>query len=245
MLGRSSARPKVPDPAGSASPERAELALAIASRQAADDAVAKLKAATSELWSALTAAEEAAGKAQIKLEEVKAAAADSLIATIGSGTSAAPTAIRDARNQVQDAEDQQAAVMAAIAAIKGKLAEAEAEQAASAKRVHLCAATVMQRSPEAAAVLQQVTGLQEQLLRSGALFLWLASAGAFCPRDPTGRDVPGHEGEFEVRRRMWSPPNHWRGGSPDVALGRLSPDAPHWEAAMRALETDANAPLPA
>ena len=245
MLGRSSARPKLVEPTGFASPERAELALAIAARQAAADAVAKLTAAKSDLWSALTAAEEAASKAQIKLEEAKASAADNLIATIGSGANAAPTAIRDARNQVQDAEDQQAAVRAAIDAIKGKLAEAEAEQSASAKRVHLCAATVMQRSPEASAVLKQVTALQEQLLRSGSLFLWLASAGAFCPRDPTGRDVPGHEGEFEVRRRMWSPPNHWHGGNPDVALGRLSPDAPQWEAAMRALETDANAPLPA
>ena len=238
-----SARPKLVEPSGFSTPERAELALAIAAKAAAIEAEANLRRAAGNLFSARTGAEVAVEKAKAVLDQARSAVANHIVSTASGGAAAAPVGMREARSALLEAEDHLAATRLAVSSLDGKVDLARGDVEAAAQRVEQAVRVVLSTSPTTKAVTATVMKLTDELLRHGSLLLWLVEQRILLPRDRYGCVIGEDKATTEAARRMWSPPNHWPTTSP-VQLQHISPDAPLWQAARIALLTDANAPLP-
>ena len=167
-LLRSSARPKLLQPTGFDSPARADLAIAIAARDALQADVDRLKAAEEPLeqaqrdaWRAITAAKEAVEAAQISATEY-------VLAKASGNASAAPMTTRQARDALADAEDADASVKAAQAKRRAELDAAEMSLGFAREKVKKAVAAVMREHPDLPALVGRIDKLQRELLEAAA-----------------------------------------------------------------------------
>lgn len=99
------------------SPEREALAAAIAAHKGLLAEIAAVDVALSSAWSAIVAAERDAERAAARIEEAKANAAKFQTDTLLGKAGAAPVSIREARAAAQDADDALATAREARAAL--------------------------------------------------------------------------------------------------------------------------------
>jgi hypothetical protein len=180
MLGMKTARPKLvtaPAGGGYGSAARAELALAIAERQAAEGAVANLASARERLSEALGAAFLKIERAKEGIEDAKTAASSHMLATAIGAAGDPPMSVSAARAALQAAEDEFTAAQAA----RGGLNKHEAEVIANVKRaearVREAAMKVVSEAAPGDGLLEEVRDLQRRLINRGRLLTWLMKEG--------------------------------------------------------------------
>ncbi len=240
MLGaRVSARPKLVS-GGFASPQRAELGLAIAERQAAEEQLAKLEGAAGQLRDAQYAADEAVAAAAEALEVAKAAASQHVLASAIGEAGEAPQTVKAARAALLEAEDGLDAAKAARNGLSERIEAARSQVRRAADRAKDAALAVLLQSPAVVAVAEALEQAERDLADAGAAFAWFLNQGAYPRVETPGSTFgkPADRAQAEALRRYYTPANYWH------ELTQAMPGARPWEATLEALQVDANASLP-
>ena len=216
-----SARLKLADAPGSStrprSPEREALASAIVKRNAAAARVQAIKAAQETADRNVLGARRAVEVAEQNIQSAKAAAARHLTDVAMGRDAAAPMSIRQARSALQDANDELEAAEAARAALGKETVEVRAAHASlDALNVHV---QDVARAVVAADPLPRTMADRREKL-------WREVAELSAALDILGASVLG-------RPVSNCPPAFHDLKSPD-----------QWRGAMKALETNPDAPLP-
>lgn len=225
------------------SAERTALAEAIANvtelRAQFDGTTTAIGPAESVLWAAV----EGLDAAPELVERAKANAAIYLQQQARGLAPELPQTIREARNQVADAQDAVDAARAAVTAlkaetdrIKGRLPWAEEVVRCTARAV-----VHVEAGATAFALAAELAAAQRIVVALGDTVEWLAGAGAFTMIEQHGGNY-GRPADDTVRMtltRLQSSPHSWN------ALAPAQPSATAgWVAAFAALQLDATAPLP-
>ncbi|MGI4945164.1 MAG: hypothetical protein ACRYHQ_32150, partial [Janthinobacterium lividum] len=233
----------VAPPAPAQSAERAALAVAIASHaelQARCNAAYKARdTADRAIW----AARECLDAAPELIERAKANAAKALVDGALGVASPTSQSIREARNVLQDAEDELEAAEASRAALRTEEDSLGRAMLWSQSKVQIAAEAVVraEAANAAQALAAEVVRLQDEMLRQGQALEWLASRGALPVVEEHG-SLHGQVRDPGVRiaiERMMAAPFRWNLEDVDAR-----PGADAWRAALVALQFDAMAPLP-
>jgi hypothetical protein len=225
----------------SLSPERQALADAIAERDATKAEFEAVQRAAGG-WD--SPARQAVRQAEAALEEATAAiekalqnAATYLVEQAsGAGTPPAVT-IADARRDEQTARDNLAAAESALATLKARIGPAEDALGWKEMKVRDAVEAVLKAAPETEAVLVEVENAMRVLWQHGAVLQAIHRAGALDLRNV---ETPGRSDLSRANRlhgRMHQPPMYWPDFPPAGAVGL-------WNAAVKALHTDASTVLP-
>jgi hypothetical protein len=241
MKDRTSARPRLVDPHGFAGPERAELAIAIAER----DAVTRAQTGTIAAAERIDQAFSVARSAVVEAEEALAAAKAADVASQIDGTGGTASGVKTARLALHEAEDALDTAQSARDVLSTRMPAVEVDIGKAELRVEAAASAVLQA--EAAGVAHalgaEMEGLQRQLSAASSLLQWFVKAGAIPlvteygsqfakPLDPATR---------AAQARSYVPAIYWHDSN-----GQPFPAArcEAWDAALMALKADANAELP-
>jgi hypothetical protein len=234
MKSSASARPKLVEPSGFDSAARADLAIAIAARRAAAEALSRLEGANTGLWSAWSDATAAVQSAKDGVDQAAALATSYLIAKAVGDAGAAPVTVKAARQALTDAEDALEAARNARDGLTQQVEDATRDLALARRRVSDAALQVLREAPGLDHLVAEVTRLQRELADKGAALAWLIGKGGVSVQDVQAKRSPA----ALAHDRYWVPPSSWK------ALLQGQPGPQPWMAALAALEQDATAPLP-
>jgi len=225
------------------SPERQALADAIIGSRQIET---RLTTAAADKASAFTAKVDAQGRleaAQAAFEQAKLDTGLYLLAVASGNAGAPPPTIREAREAITDAQDQ---LDAAAGIYEAATAEHEAVAAAASnhfvvERLRDLAMNVIRAEGRAAAdaVAAQVRQAYDDLLLHGSTLEWLAGARMFAVVTDVG-SLHGRPADETLRRALQAVTNVRAGN----AYTRYPDGSAPWGAALAALLTDADAPLP-
>jgi hypothetical protein len=222
-------------------PERQYLADAIEARNAAKAKYDALQNAVGDWHSPARAAVRAA---ENKIEEATAAvakatedAAANLVAGhVGEAVTPVKT-IAQARLEEQTARDELEAAQSAVFILKGQLGVAQSEYEFKEQRLKEAVSVTLQAAPEVDALVKNVERLQAELYAAGAVLLALSSHNGLDERSARSENDWQHPRHARIKNRLQQPPHIWQ----DLLA---SPKRQEWEAAIKALSTDASAALP-
>ncbi len=221
-------------PSPALSPERAALAAAVAAARESRETFAALETAHGRARQERWAADAAAEAAQAAVDQSARAAVQHMVDTALGSAGTPPMTPREARAALAEAQEHAELCVSTFRTLDGRLAEASSEVRQHADRLPAKVAAVIGASPELADLIAKVEHHQREMIRLG-----LALEGLMVPdeREPNGAMSP----LGRVKNRMLLPPLSW-----DLACApdRIPTVRPDWEAAARALESDARAPLP-
>lgn len=220
------------------SPLRVALADRIEAARSANARSAAVASAHQTADAAVHRARRALETAASALEKSKADAG-TFLADVALGTAGErPTTIRDARNALQDAEDELTSALAARDALNAQMAQGEGSP--ELNRALLKDAAIAVLTSEAAttanALVAEVHALQRQLAERGAALAWLANETGIFARGTFGGIVDPQAAT--AMARLSSPPTAWMGLSGEQHAGRDK-----WETALARLMSDAGAQL--
>jgi len=221
-------------------PERQELAKAIEElrqRSAEMAAVEKAIATASERVFSLAAAVDTATE---DVDKAKADTVTHLVDHAMGGTAVAPRTIRQARNALQEAEDELAAARTARGELERRKADLLFPVSLATGRVDDAITAVLQAAPETAAAVAELAELVRRLATLGPLVTWLSAARVFAadaPETLLAKRLPDALDGVFFRESSVAPPDPRRDPAIDAR--------PAWQAAVAALRSDAAAPLPA
>jgi hypothetical protein len=235
---KSSARPKLVSGGGYDSPARAALAIAIAEKAAADEAHRRLVAAGETLERAVYAADAVVEAARSAIDEAREATVAHLTATATGTAGKAPKTVKQARQELADAEEALALARAARDGLQGRVEEAKATAGAMVDRVRSAAKAVLGESQIAAGLLPELALLQREFIAKGRALSWLMSQGVL-PGDASGVRQKG-----DPLRDAWRMKQFVDMLPVDYAVAADATHAPAWQAALEALMQDPAAPLP-
>lgn len=231
----------LPAPAPTA-PERAALAEAIAHRAECERVVAALEAAQNPGWDRCEEAQRALQAAGAALALAKADAANfAADEAVGRAPAHKPD-VRAARAAMLDAEDALDLARSARAALTVRLDEARTEAAEAVGAARRAALEVLRGSPAIGAVVARLDAAQRDMMDAGAALGWLLHRKLVDTAPTPGESryaAPTPALATLVHSRFTSPVETWR------ALAAEVPGAGPWDAALAALERDANSELPA
>lgn len=236
------ARPRLVEPGAFASQERAELALAIAERNAAAEAQARLVGAQERVHEGVYAANRDVERLTAAADRAQAdAVAHALARATGSAGEAPPT-VQEARAALSAAQDGLAIARGARDGLVAAIDEAARVLEQAMRRVEVAARAVVasEACRAAQAAVAEVEQLQNALVMSGGRLLWLSRSGALPVIENHG-PMFGQVRDDRTRAaisRLSSPPDQWR------ELLAQNDGAAAWIAAFEALLVDAATPLP-
>lgn len=243
---RSSARPKLVDAGSFATPSRAELALAIAERRTAENALKSLTEASERLRRGATTTSEKVEAAKDALERAKEAASAHVLASAIGTAGVPPVTVKAARAALQEAEDEHAAAITARNGLDEHVTDAERNRLKADNRVRDAAKAVMR--DHAAGLLDEVLRLQREMIAKGRALSWLMREEVLPGDSPKPRQ------EDDPLRAAWRTKQFIDMLPADYLVDaetgryeanhRLYSGAPAWQEALEALTRDANATLP-
>lgn len=241
MIGaRVSARPKLVEPTGFDSPARADLALAIAARNATADSFADLQRAKERIEANAWPMKAAVRAAEEGIETAIQAASAYLIATAAGATPNPPQTIKAARMVLQDAEDGLAAATLAKGDVASRCGQAGVDLDRANRRVHAAAVAVIAQSGSVASFTADLQRLQRELIDVESVFLWMMRVEAMAVVKEHGNryGLPLDKAALRAARLLDVAPTAW-----DDLVAAM-PGERLWKAALAALELDAATPLP-
>ena len=251
-FGRS-ARPKLIEPQGFASAARAELAVCIAKRTTAQAHLAQIETSTSDLWDRRRQAERDVEAAQTAVDNAKAEEATHVINGTD-GASKMPAA-RVALAAAQDRLDILRRAEGVKPAQKKAAEEAIAEAISAIKKAVL---PVLREHPFVAGIVDRLETLEREYLASLGALNFLVRCNAVPNMNDWGSNLSDWESKRarEASSRTDLPPINWTFANPlepgpytsqtwVKAYDLLNAGAAPWAEALRSLQDDANAPLPA
>jgi hypothetical protein len=222
-------------------PARAALAEAIAHRNELAASVAALNAAQRAVQDRLSDARIAASNLADALKTAKAATALHLVNVSVGRVGDAPPSVASVRRSIEAAEDDLEVARAAELTLKGRLAEQQMRLGFAQDGVRQAAQAVLRQSPRIAAIVSEVAELQRRLIEQGAALDWLYDNGLIPPNNISEGADRRTPSVAETIARLGIKPRLW----PEWISASSMPGAAAWEAALAALMTDADAPLPA
>ena len=258
-FNRTSARPKLVEPSGFESPARANLAIAIRSRDALRASAEQVRVARLNYESdKLQPLREAVERLNAALGAAKADVTAGIVDGIAQDNAPPPKLdlIRQARLDLQVARDELAAAEDAYSGLEPRREQLEKEADAADREARRLAAAVLREHPAVATIVREHERHMREYLRTLGIIRWLASANAFGIRDEHGYplDFAGHNAVEMVVTRERQPPCEWSLGKMSLPGGfdgitvrggaAMQQASAPWEAAFRTLQSDANAPLP-
>ena len=236
---RTSARPKLVELAGFASAARAELALAIAARDAHTSALAAMEAAGPHLQDDADRAWGVLEAAKATLAAAQATAAEDALAAAVAGGAGPRGGVTAARMALTAAEDDYDVCKKALADYPERYATLRDQEQDLAKRVQKAAARVLGEHPAVSGLAAHVAKLQRETAVAMQALSWMRGANVIETKtfEAVGPGVSDHDrqvnGAIELLYRQG------RNWFPDI------PDAPPMLlAALERLKSDANATLP-
>ena len=238
-LTRASARPKLVSSGGFDSPARAALAIAIAEKAAADEAHRKLVAAGESLQNAVFDADGAVQAARQAIEDAKEGTVRHLTAIATGEAGKAPKTVKQARQELADAEEALELAKAARDGLAKRIEEAKVTASRMVGRVAEAAKAVLAEAPAVTGLLAEVILLQRELVSKGRALTWLMSEKIL----PGNAGAPRQEGD--PLRDAWRTKQFIDMLPMDYAAGSEATCARAWQAALTALMHDATAALPA
>lgn len=225
------------------SPERQALADAIVGSRQIQTKLATASLDKAAAFTAKSDAWERLEAAKAAFEQAKLDTGMYLLAVASGNAGAPPQTIREAREAITDAQDQ---LDAATGINEAATAEHEAVAATAAntsvaERLRELAMSVMRAESRAAAdaVAVQVRQAYDGLLLHGSTLEWLAGAGMFDVVTVPG-SLYGRPADEMLRRALMAVTNVRMA---NTYIKYPDGSAP-WSAALAALLTDADAPLP-
>ncbi len=235
----------VPEAAGTAPPPRSEarekLAQAITAYKAAEAALTRLEAASTDVSAASIRAMQRQDQAEADLECAKQGSAAFLIAQATGEQAEAPTSITDARRELDEARDAYDVARATREGLPPAVEKARHALDFARSRLTKAAVIVLREAPAVLETLADVERLQRELVERGLALEWLMGASVF-PETRAAEDFfPGAVEPERARtayRRLQSPPQFWNGLRHDGTAQQ------RWQAAFDALMQDADAPIP-
>ncbi len=234
-----SARPKIMEPAGFASSARAELALAIAARDAHASALAALDAAGTRLQDDANQAWNALGAAQKGLEAATASAAREAIAAAVAGAPGPRGAVTAARTALTVAEDEYSVARAAMSDQPERFSTMEDQARELVKRVDHAAARVLGEHPQAAELAAHTAKLQREVAVNMRALEWMRSTRVIETQtfEYLGPSIPERDRLVNgVIGKLHQHVRHWFNDIPEAP--------PMLLAALERLKADPNAALP-
>jgi hypothetical protein len=238
----SAALKRPPEPTPFASPERAQLAHAIAR---AADATARRAAlgqaaqtANSDVLRAISAAEAA----EAVLAEAQGNTARYMVDKALGTAGAAPMTISQARAAAIRAQDHLEECRATRAALKSELDAGDNGLAAMLVSDAAVAVLRSETRERAVALAAEVAALQQKLVERGSALTWLAKEGVF----PMANGRPADDATRSTVWRLEVSPSQWEMGSTvrNAHAFAVPTGANALEAAFAALKLDATTPLP-
>ena len=237
-----SARPKIMEPAGFASAARAELALAIAARDAHASALAGLEAAGPRLEDDLSRARTTLEQAKAALASAQATAASAAVRAAIAGDPGPRGAVTAARTALTAAEDDFEVCRAACDGHPKRWSDLCEQQQEISKRVEKAAARVLGEHPAIAGLIAQTEKMQREVAVNMVALHWMRSAGVIevVTFEYAGPGISDQDKQLNaVIGRLYQQGRHW---IEDKAAIPETP--PMLLAALERLKADANAALP-
>lgn len=229
-------RPSLRTPPSRSAPRQA-LAEAIEAARAANARHTALATALAAAERAVITASHAIDAAETGIIEAREAAAQHLVAVAAGNAGDAPRTVRQARDKLQDAQDQLDAARSARDELRRQDAAEARDPEAAATRLREAVAAVIRAEWQgrADALVHDVTESYADLIEKAALVRMLADAGLF----PNARDHRGElVGSIEAMCRL-AISNFMAGDPPARARG----DA-QFRGMVDSLLANADAPLP-
>jgi hypothetical protein len=239
----SSALKRTPEPTPTpfASPERAQLAAAIAAAADVGARRAALERASQSANADVMRAIGLAEAAEAALEEAQTTTLRHAVDKALGTADVAPMTVREARSAVIECQDHLEEARGTRAALKAELDAGD--NGLSALRVNDAAKAVIRSEMQqrAVALAGRVAKMQRQLVAAGSGLEWLSRAGVFQEKNGAPADVSIR---YTVQR-MEQAPRQWALGAVRYAESFAEPlGAQRWDVAFKALCQDANTPLP-
>lgn len=241
MIGRASARPKLSEPTGFGSAERADLAIAVAALQAAENSAQRLQNGVNELEERRLAARSARWAADAALTEAKENAPRHLAASVMGTVSKSeppPQTVKEAQAAFDAAVLAEKDATAALEMLRPQLAGEMQTPRYARERCLVAARTVIRSEAQAVAVanFNETMRLRKELEDRTTLHRWYVRNELFSRIASIG----GMFGEAEDPAvRLVD-----RNAPLELLDLSASPVCAPWHAALEALMQDANAPLP-
>jgi hypothetical protein len=235
---KSSPRPKLASAGGFDSPARAALAIAIAEKAAADEAHRKLVAAGESLAQAVYTADGVVEAARQAIEDAKEGTVRHLTAIATGEAGKAPKTVKQARQEMTDAEEALELARAARDGLTGRIDEARATAARMVDRVREAAKGVLAEAPAATGLLAEVIDLQREIINKGRAMSWLMGQGILPGASSAMRQSGDPLRDAYITRLFVDML------PVDYAVAADASCAPAWQAALEALCVDPSAELP-
>lgn len=246
MMPLRTGRPRLVQPADFGTAARADLALAIAARDAFVTTMPDRFAADQILGDRVSLCRADLRAAEKALADTKQAdAGTALSAALGEAGHPASGAAK-ARAAVQMANDALEMAEAALAALPARVDAADAEQARLEKRVEAAATAVLREHPAIAAMPARVAAMQREMVVLMTTLHWLRGAGviATATYECFGPNISDQDrllntviGNLSTQPRNWS-----LGEDNSQNVARLG--SARWEQALDDLKADPAASLP-
>lgn len=228
-----------PEPTSFDTPERAELAQAIAAAVEVEAEISKLAEALARADRPVLNAREALEAAEVAVADAPAAVVRHAVAAARGDEAGAPVSLAQARAARQAAADELDEALAVRSALRTSHEEAVQRRSFRQHLLRNAAVAVLRAGPSAAALAGEVDRLQRELYCKGAELTWLVAHEAVPMVQETTFRRPADPALYAAAQRMFTPPSSWNG----FAEGAGTPSA-QWEATIDALMRDANAALP-
>jgi hypothetical protein len=216
------------------SPARQSLALAIETRDTHRDRIVSLQAAIQRIgfvWKA----QKLVDTARAGIEEARKVDARRATDAAITNTPPPPSALPAARAALQEAEDALATLIATKATLEADIAALEANASFRDDAVTRSNSAVLltEGAPTIAALVAELDGLHQQVIDRHCALTALASAnGVVVKEDNLYTPLA------IISKRIDVPPSFWNLATPPGPISEA------WKAAIAALKSDPNAPLP-